>query len=433
MSFKISEICEINKNNITKRDELKHIYYLDTANLTEGIISELKYLEVGKDKIPSRAKRKVFKKDIVISTVRPNQKHYGIIRENKENLIVSTGFAVLTPYTNIVDPEYLYRYLTQDKITKYLQGVAETSTSAYPSIKPSVIGELEIELPDIEEQKFIANILSSLDEKIETNNTINQKLEEMTQAIFKQWFVDFEFPNEEGKPYKSSGGAMVESELGIIPEGWTVNKLKDVIDFYNGYAFKSKDLLGEEIDDCYHVFKMGHIKKGGGLNKDATKSYIARTDCLDLDKYVLQTGDLLMCMTDMKSNVALLGHTALMDEDGKYILNQRVGLLRVKNKAKIDYPFLYILTNTSRFIEDLRSRANSGVQVNLSTKEIKESLIVVPDEEIHSKFNKVGLNIFKKVFSTQKENENLQRVRDILLPKLMSGEICLPIEEEVCN
>ncbi|MFH4259045.1 hypothetical protein WAJ21_21760, partial [Acinetobacter baumannii] len=81
---------------------------------------------------------------------------------------------------------------------------------------------------NIEEQKAITNILSSLDGKIETNNTINQKLEEIAQTIFKQWFVDFEFPNEEGKPYKANGGEMVESELGMIPEGWEIKILDDL-------------------------------------------------------------------------------------------------------------------------------------------------------------------------------------------------------------
>lgn len=179
MKYKIEELCEINSENISKSDDIKYIYYLDTSNLTRGTINELQKLIVGKDKLPSRAKRKVKVNDILISTVRPNQRHYGIIRKEIENLIVSTGFAVLSPNLKKVNPEYLYWYLTQDSIVNYLQSIAETSTSAYPSIKPCVIGGLEIDLPKLEEQKAIANILSTLDEKIETNNQINEKLEEM--------------------------------------------------------------------------------------------------------------------------------------------------------------------------------------------------------------------------------------------------------------
>ncbi|WP_368044748.1 restriction endonuclease subunit S [Heyndrickxia coagulans] len=364
-------------------------------------------------------------------TVRPNQRHYGIIRKEIENLIVSTGFAVLSPNLKKVNPEYLYWYLTQDSIVNYLQSIAETSTSAYPSIKPSVIGGLEIDLPKLEEQKAIANILSTLDEKIETNNQINEKLEEMAQALFKHWFVDFEFPNENGKPYKSSGGEMVESELGMIPKGWKIVKLGDVIDFQNGYAFKSKDLLDVESDSTFRVFKMGNIKKGGGINHSGTKSYIERDKCQNLSNYIIKKGDLLMCMTDMKSNVALLGHTALMDRDNEYILNQRVGLIRTKDSKVINYPYLYILTNSEDFINNLRSRANSGVQVNLSTKEIKDSLICLPDQKVHSLFNEITERMFEKSFQVEDENQKLTLIRDTLLPKLMSGEIRVQLEDEV--
>jgi type I restriction enzyme S subunit len=326
--------------------------------------------------------------------------------------------------------DFSSRIQVQDHITTYLHSIAESSTSAYPSIKPSVIGELEVDLPPLQEQKAIAHVLSTLDDKIEVNNQINKTIENMAQAIFKHWFVDFEFPNEDGEPYKSSGGEMIESELGMIPKGWEVGTLNDVIDFQNGYAFKSKDLLDENIGNCYHVFKMGHINKGGGLNKEGTKSYVLKKDYEDLSRYILKKGDLLMCMTDMKSNVALLGHTALMDEDNKYILNQRVGLLRIKDEKKLDYPFIYVLTNSNDFLESLRSRANSGVQVNLSTKEIKESQLIIPGEKTHELFNNIAKALFEEYFNLGKENDQLISLRDALLPKLMSGEIRVPLDEE---
>ena len=119
---------------------------------------------------------KVKKNDVLISTVRPNQKHYGILRKLKENLIVSTGFVVLSAKEDIVDAEYLYRYLTQDSITNYLQAIGETSTSAYPSIKPSDIENLELLLPDKNTQGKIVAILNSIDKKIKVNNEINNNL-----------------------------------------------------------------------------------------------------------------------------------------------------------------------------------------------------------------------------------------------------------------
>lgn len=417
---KLGEVVEINKNSYSMKDNWDFVNYLDTGNITENKINCIQFLHRDRDKIPSRAKRKVSMNDVIYSTVRPNQKHYGIIKKPVDNMLVSTGFAVITGRPFSADNGFLYYYLSQQHIVDLLHTIGEHSTSAYPSIKPSDIESLYLLIPPYEEQKSIAATLSCLDDKIELNNRINKTLEEMAQAIFNSWFVDFE-------PFQD--GAFEDSELGMIPKGWRLGTIDECIDFYNGYAFKSKELLDHEVLDSYHVFKMGHIKKGGGLNNEGTKSWIAKSDCKHLGKYVLKKGDLLMCMTDMKGNVALLGHTALMNVDDVYIINQRVGLLRANNTFGIDFPYLYILTNSRFFIENLRGRANSGVQVNLSTSEIKSSKIVIAPEEVNVKFNDIVRPIFDKIFEIAKENQLLIGVRDTLLPKLMSGEIRVPIEE----
>src|SRR5690554_3255735 len=176
-------------------------------------------------------------------------------------------------------PKYLYYTLKTFDLASLNVG------SAVPSLTTQVLNEVLVSVPDLPTQTAIAEILSSLDDKIELNNKINQELENLAQTLFKQWFIDFEFPNEKGEPYKSSGGALVDSELGEIPKGWEVGVLEDLIDFSNGNAFKSKELLKEDIGDCYHVFKMGHIKKGGGLNADGTKSYYEKSKAKKLNKY----------------------------------------------------------------------------------------------------------------------------------------------------
>ena len=314
-------------------------------------------------------------------------------------------------------PKYLFYTLKTFDLASLNVG------SAVPSLTTEVLNEILLSIPDLPTQTAIAEILSSIDDKIELNNKINQELENLAQTVFRQWFIDFEFPNENGEPYKSSGGEMVESELGEIPKGWKVGYLEDVIEFHNGYAFTSKELESANSSESYHVFKMGHIKKGGGLNAEGTKSYFSKSKAQKLSKYVLKKGDLLMCMTDMKGNVALLGHTALMNEDDKYIVNQRVGLLRPKNDGGIDYPYLYILTNSFDFIEELRSRANSGVQVNLSTNEIKKSKILIAPKSINEKFDLITKSFYDKIFEITNENQTLRNTRDFLLPKLISGEL----------
>ncbi len=313
--------------------------------------------------------------------------------------------------------DFLY-YLVKNSI-KELQN--NTHGSVFDTITKDTFEKISTFLPPLLEQESIALTLSCLDDKIELNAQMNKTLEEMAQAIFKSWFVDFD-------PFKD--GEFEDSELGKIPKGWKVGTLDEVADFSNGYAFKSKELLKTPTDDCYHIFKMGHISKGGGMNINGTKSWIKKDQCGGLLKYVLKENDLLMCMTDMKDNVALLGHTALLYENDKYILNQRVGLLRKRNDIGIDFPFLFILTNYYRFIEDLRGRANSGVQVNLSTSEIKSSLLVIPKKEINEKFDKIVKPLFSKIFKNNIETERLINLRDYLLPKLMSGEIRVPLEKK---
>lgn len=319
-----------------------------------------------------------------------------------------------------INPKFLKYYTLSSDYRGWVNSFNTGSTRG--NINAQTYANMIIRLPEREQQNLLVDILSCLDDKIELNNRMNKNLEEMAQAIFKSWFVDFE-PFQEGE--------FEESDSGMIPKGWRVGKLDECIDFYNGYAFKSKELMDIETLDSYRVFKMGHIKKGGGLNSDGTKSWISKGACKHLGKYVLSKGDLLMCMTDMKGNVALLGHTALMNVDDMYVVNQRVGLLRVNNTFCMDYPYLYILTNSRSFIENLRGRANSGVQVNLSTSEIKDSKILIPTEEVNFEFNKIVKPMFEKIFEIVQENQRLMNIRDTLLPKLMSGEVRVPYEEVI--
>jgi type I restriction enzyme S subunit len=339
---------------------------------------------------------------------------------NPVNFCIAQDMVALRVDESVIYPKYLFAALRSD----YIQNVIENMHvgTLIPHFKKSDFERLMIPVPDEVTQKYIGNLYYDLSMAIELNNQINKTLEEMAQAIFKSWFVDFE-------PFKD--GEFEESELGLIPKGWRVGTLGECIAFINGYAFKSKELLDKDIGECYHVFKMGNIKKGGGLNTEGTKSYIEKNKCKNMDKYILQSGDLLMCMTDMKGNVALLGHTALMNEDGKYIVNQRVGLIRVNNNFGIGYPHLYILTNTKDFIENLRAHANSGVQVNLSTKEILSSKIIIPEKSVNDKFNDIVKPYFDEIFCMIKENQILKTIRETLLPKLISGEIRVPVEEVV--
>lgn len=208
-----------------------------------------------------------------------------------------------------------------------------------------------------------------------------------------------------------------------MPPDWEIVPLEKIADFQNGYAFKSKELLNEPRSDCYQVFKQGHIARGGGFITDGTKSWYPKSLTSKLEKFVLKKGDILMAMTDMKDNVAILGNTAIMPLDDEYIVNQRVGHLRSNGYKGVTSPFIYLLTNSKDFLVDLRSRANSGVQVNLSSSEIKASQTVLPSEEVNNTFSEITSPMFEVIINNQIENQRLAQLRDTLLPKLMSGEL----------
>ena len=174
--IRLGDICKTNKNSYSPKDNWKFVNYLDTGSLTENKIMELKYINTKTDKMPSRARRKVIKNSILYSTVRPNQLHYGIIKEPVDNLLVSTGFTVIDVDINKAIPEFVYYLLTQNNTTEQLQAIAEQSVSTYPSIKPSDIENLEFKLPNLIIQCKIVSILDTIDSKIRQNEKINNNL-----------------------------------------------------------------------------------------------------------------------------------------------------------------------------------------------------------------------------------------------------------------
>ena len=426
MKYKIAELCEINRKNISKKDDIEYINYLDTSNLIEGVIKELKKFNIKTDKVPSRAKRLVKENDILISTVRPNQKHYGIIRELPENLVVSTGFAVLTPDQQKVYPEYLYRFLTQNHITEYLQSIAETSTSAYPSIKPSVIGDLEIDLPPLKVQKSIADIFLIIDKKIMINNKINNIIEELAKAIYEHWFIDFEFPNENGEPYYSNGGELVESEVGLIPKSWRVIKLEEIANIYSGYSYKGRELT--ESEDAMITIK--NFDTNGNFKLDGYKE-ISLSERVK-EHHFAKEFDIIVAHTDLTQKAEIIGNPILIFTKNRYKrLIYSMDTVKVVPKKEIYRFFIFNQLKNSRFKNFALSYSSGTTVLHLSKKALPNFKIAMPhcDEIIHE-FDKIVRKIYEMIKNNYEMNQKLEEIRNLILPKLMSGEIRVPVESD---
>lgn len=378
---------------------------LNGSNLTGFALNDNSFRYVTPEKADSLGKANAYRGDIVI-THRGTLGQIVFIPENsKYSRYVISQSQFRVKCNEKVLPEYLvYYFHTNAGQHRLLSNASQVGVPALARAS-TTFQTLEIDIPDVTEQRKIVDLLETIREKIELNNAINNNLEQQARLLFKSWFVDFE-------PFN-----------GTMPSDWEVVPFETIVDFQNGYAFKSKELLNEPSSDCYQVFKQGHIARGGGFIPNGTKSWYPKKLASKLEKFVLKKGDILMAMTDMKDNVAILGNTAIMPIENEYIVNQRVGHLRANGYKGITYPFIYLLTNSTDFLIDLRSRANSGVQVNLSSAEIKASQTVLPSEKVNTAFSEITLSMFEAIISNQLENQRLAQLRDTLLPKLMSGEL----------
>ncbi|MCB5284732.1 MAG: restriction endonuclease subunit S [Candidatus Cloacimonetes bacterium] len=209
----------------TSPDEIA--IFLNTSDIYDGYV--INRVSMPAKNLPGQAKKRIRKNDILYSEIRPKNKRFAYVNDECSKYVVSTKLMVLR-VRQLYDTRYIYQYLKSQTTIDYLQAQAESRSGTFPQITFDVIGEIEINIPPIETQKEIAQVLGTLDDKIELNRRMNKTLEEIAQALFKHWFIDFEFPNEEGKPYKTSGGEMVDSELGLVPKGWRLGQLKELVD-----------------------------------------------------------------------------------------------------------------------------------------------------------------------------------------------------------
>ena len=175
-TVKLGNIIKINENTYSKKENWKFINYLDTGNITLNKVDKIQNINTEVERLPSRARRKVKYDSIIYSAVRPDQLHYGIVKNQPDNFLVSTGFVVIDVDGDKAVPDYIYYILNQQEITEHLQAIAEQSVSTYPSIKPYDIENLYVRIPDINTQKRIVSILFAIDRKIEQNEKINNNL-----------------------------------------------------------------------------------------------------------------------------------------------------------------------------------------------------------------------------------------------------------------
>lgn len=389
---KLGDICKSNIHSYSEKDNWSFVNYLDTGNITENKISDIQFIDLSSESLPSRARRKVQLNDIIYSTVRPNQKHFGIIKNQPENFLVSTGFAVLHINKTIADPNFIFYNLIQNENTESLHAIAEQTTSAYPAIKPSDIENLSIKLPPLPTQQKIAAILSSLDDKIELNNKINTNLEQQAGALFKNWFVDFE-------PF---GGKMPEgwkvgklSEIGTIVGGSTPSKAKK--DYYtnNGIAWITpKDLSND---------KSKFISHG---ETDITELGFENSSAIKMPKG-----------TVLYSSRAPIGYIAIAKNE----VTTNQGFKSVIPDPNVGNAYIYYFLKSN--FELIDNMASGSTFKEISGTAMKNVPVLIPDDKTLYNFQTMSETLFSQQELLENENRNLSAIRNTLLPKLINGEI----------
>lgn len=382
--YKLEDVCEYVNDRISI-DKVTLKNYISTENLLPE--------KGGKKRASSLPKAKTIvsyqKGDTLISNIRPYFKKIWF-----SNTDGGSSSDVLVFRSNKkINAVYLYYFLSQNKVFDYM--VQTSKGTKMPRGDKEALMKYPISLPVLEYQKKVSDMLSNIDKKIELNNFIISNLEELAQALFKHWFVDFEFPNENGQPYKSSGGKMVESELGMIPSNFKVSEIKDFCELKYGKALTKKN----RIPGPYPVYGSGGIT--GTHN-----SYLVEGTGLILGR---------------KGSIG----TLYLEPDNFFPIDTVFYLVSEK------YSTLYLYTMFNQF--DFTKSNNDSAVPGLNRNAVYNTKIATPPDCLAKQFGEILNPIFQTEFKLKDENKLLIELRDTLLPKLLSGEIELPETKEVID
>ncbi len=381
---RLGKLIGINKNSIDSQYNHKDILYLDTGSITKGKVEQLQLLTLSD--APIRARRLVQNGDIIYSTVRPIQRHYGYIDIPAPNLVVSTGFAVISCNQDELFPKFLYYYLSSDQTVEELDIIAEASTSTYPSLRPSDIANLSVSFPAcLDEQKAIAGVLSSLDEKIDLLHRQNKTLEAMAETLFRQWFIE-------------------EAE-----DDWEEGVLGDVVSVKGGTTPSTK--VPEFWDGNIYWTSPRDLSNQTSVFLFDTERKITQKGLAQIGSGLLPKGTVLL------SSRAPIGYLTITEI--ALAINQGYIAIICNKLASSYFMFLWCKAN----MELIKNWGNGSVFQEIAKSVFNEINITIPPSLLLNDFDNVVAPIFHKIKANQIHIHTLEKLRDTLLPKLMSGEV----------
>ena len=322
------------------------------------------------------------------------------------------------PNDSLVDKSFLYYFLNHQ--TKGFMGSTHGSTMIH--ITKENMENFEVLLPSLKDQKKIASVLSALDDKIALNKKMNQKLEAMAKRLYDYWFVQYDFPDKNGRPYKTTGGPMTYNEVlkREIPVGWEVKRLGDLFKTNRGVSY-STPTLGAEGDGV-PMINLASFSPNESYNEKGIKYY--KGDYTD--EKVLKPFDFVMCNTqqtaiDPKKDI--IGRSMLVPDifDGDIVSSHHVNTIKLENENLKFY--LNRLFNTKFYHAYISKFANGTNILGLIFSGVEDYMCEIPSDDLLEKFAKISLDIEKEKSKIIKENQKLTALRDKLLPLLMNGQV----------
>lgn len=367
--------------NVSRRFDFSNkekVVFVNTGDVQEGKFLHKNYSK--SEGLPGQAKKALKKGDILLSEIRPANNRYALVDFETEDYVVSTKFMVISG-NELVDPRFLYLFLTSRQTLQEFQVIAESRSGTFPQITFDSIENFPILLPSLPEQKQIAAVLSSLDDKIELLRKQNETLEKIAQGIFKEWFVNFTI---DGKKLKLKNG---------VPEGWKVGKIGDVVNIKQGKYLKENEISDIPIND-----KKFPIYGGGGI-RGYIKDYI-----YEKPQVILTCRGNGCGLIQLAKERCTITNSCMAFENTNSVLS---------------YEFLYFWAKKINF----ESVTSGSAQPQITITNLYNLEIIIPDEKILENFNKSAKPLFEKIILNNSQIQTLSRLRDTLLPKLMSGEI----------
>lgn len=324
----------------------------------------------------------------------------GLVFRNQQGVVHNNCFRVIPNNKEELDKGYLYWYLNLNSIRNFANSIA--SGSAQPDLPHTTFKKIKILLPVIEMQTRIANILDQYDLAIENNNKRIKLLERMAENLYKEWFVRFRFPGYEDVKFEEN-----------VPSNWNYVQLGDIISFERGVSYSSEEI---NCDDGINLINLKNIQSYGGFRRGGTKKYNGKYK----DSQIVNTGDLILGVTDMTQDRRTVGSVALIPIiEGTSVISADL----VKVKSKIPNQFLYCMCRYGFYSKYFSQFANGANVLHLKPKTLLNKKVLLPTDDLIKDFTKNVIPMLDSIDKINLQNDILTKQRDMLLPRLMSGKL----------